>query len=108
MAIFNFSALTSGQAISFDVVADDLVFDQAAISAGNLSVAAEGANTRVTVLSGTDAGKTIVLLNVSPLQLAQSNVQFANASVILFGDNNVAQNDNNANSLAGTAGGDLI
>ena len=108
MATRNFSALTSGQSIAFDPNADVLFFDQPAISAGNLGVVAEGANSRVTVLSGTDAGKSVVLLNTSPLQLATSNVSFANASQLLFGDNAVAQNDNLANVLNGTSGGDLL
>src|SRR5258706_507047 len=108
MATRNFSALTSGQSLAFDPNADVLFFDQSAISAGNLGVAAEGANSRVTVLSGTDAGKNVVLLNTTPLQLATTNVGFANASALLFGDNSTALNDNAANSLQGTAGPDLI
>ncbi len=108
MATRNFSALTSGQSLAFDPNADVLFFDQSAISAGNLGVAAEGANSRVTVLSGTDAGKNVVLLNTTPLQLATTNVGFANASALLFGDNSTALNDNAANSLQGTAGADLI
>src|SRR3954469_7084888 len=108
MAVRNFSALASGQAVSFDPNADILFFDQTAISAGNLGVAAEGANSRVTVLSGTDAGKNVVLLNTSPLQLATTNVGFANGSALLFGDNATALNDNLANSLQGTAGADLV
>jgi Ca2+-binding RTX toxin-like protein len=109
MATRNFSALTSGQSIAFDPNADVLFFDQTAISAGNLGVLAEGANSRVTVLSGTDVGKNVLLLNTSPLQLAASNVSFANASALLFGDNSVGSaNDNAANALSGTAGNDLI
>src|SRR3954469_10452647 len=109
MAVRNFSALASGQAVSFDPNADILFFDQTAISAGNLGVAAEGANSRVTVLSGTDAGKNVLLLNTSPLQLATSNVGFANGSALLFGDNSPGTaNDNLANILNGTAGNDLL
>src|SRR3954471_4375609 len=108
MATRNFSTLSSGQSITFDPNADVLFFDQSAISAANLGVTAEGANSRVTVLSGTDAGKNILLLNTAPLQLATSNVGFANGSALLFGDNSVALNDNAANSLQGTAGADLI
>src|SRR5258705_4515832 len=109
MAIRNFSSLSSGQSVAFDPSADVPFFDQPALSAGNLGVVAEGANSRVTVLSGTDAGKTVVLLNTTPLQLATSNVSFANASALLFGDNSAGTaNDNAANALNGTAGNDLI
>src|SRR5258705_5821745 len=104
MAIRNFSSLSSGQSVAFDPNADVLFFDQAALSAGNLGVVAEGANSRVTVLSGTDAGKNVVLLNTTPLQLATTNVGFANASALLFGDNSTALNGNAANSLQRTPG----
>ena len=70
MATYQFSALTSGQSISFSPTADLLNFDQTAISAANLGVAQEGADSRVTVLTGTDAGKNVLLLNTSLLQLA--------------------------------------
>src|SRR3954465_5415240 len=109
MATYQFSALTSGQSISFSPSADLLNFDQTAISAANLGVVAEGANSRVTVLSGTDAGKSVLLLNTSPLQLATSNVGFPNGSALLFGDNSSGTaNDNLANILNGTAGNDLL
>src|SRR5258708_6505018 len=108
MATYQFSALTSGQSISFSPAADLLNFDQTAISAANLGVTQEGANSRVTVLTGTDAGKNVLLLNTSPLQLATSNVGFANGSALLFGDNAVAQNDNANNTLNSTAGNDLM
>src|SRR3954469_8461447 len=108
MATYQFSALTSGQSISFSPSADLLNFDQTAISAANLGVTQEGTNSRVTVLSGTDAGKNVLLLNTSPLQLATTNVAFANGSALLFGDNAVAQNDNANNTLNSTAGNDLI
>src|SRR3954470_11915997 len=99
MATYKFSALTSGQSISFSPSADLLNFDQSAISAANLGVTQEGANSRVSVLTGTDAGKSVVLLNTSPLQLAMSNVAFVNGSELLFGDNSSAQNDNANNTL---------
>jgi serralysin len=109
MATRNFSSLGSGQSISFDPNADVLFFDQSAISAANLGVVQEGANLRVTLLDGADAGKNVVLLNTSELQLATTNVSFANGSALLFGDNATATaNDNAANSLAGTGGGDLL
>src|SRR4051812_8302310 len=109
MAVTNFSALANGQAISFDPNADVLNFDQTAISAANLDFTAQGANVLVSVLSGTDAGKTVVLNNVTPLQLATSNVHFANGSALLVGDNSTSTaGDDAANSISGTAGNDLI
>src|SRR5438132_10251122 len=109
MAVYNFSALSSGQAISFNANSDVLNFDQTAISAGNLQVDLQGSDSRITVLSGTDAGKSITLLNTAPPQLATSNVHFANASALLFGDNSPSTaGDDLANSIDGTAGADLI
>src|SRR5437764_7754868 len=109
MAVRNFSALTNGQAISFDPNADVLNFDQTTISAANLNVAADGSNVRVAVLSGTDAGKSILLQNASLPQLASANVSFANGSGLIFGDNSTGTaNDDAANSLSGTGGNDLI
>src|SRR5205085_12515189 len=109
MATYNFSALSSGQAISFNPTSDVLNFDQTAISAGNLQVDLQGSDSRITVLNGTDAGKSITLLNTAPPQLATSNVHFANASALLFGDNSPSTaGDDLANSIDGTAGADLI
>lgn len=109
MASYSFSALSNGQAISFNPSADVLNFDQAAISAANLGVTVEGSNLRISVLSGADAGKSVVLQGTSPLQLATSNVTFANGSALLFGDNSPGTaNDNAGNVLSGTAGSDLL
>jgi len=72
MAVYQFSALSDGQAISFDPDADVLNFDQAAISAASLRAAIEGSNLRFTVASATGAGKDVLLLNVAPTQLALS------------------------------------
>src|SRR5690349_20684567 len=109
MATYNFSALSSGQAISFNPTSDVLNFDQTAISAGNLQVDLQGTDSRIAVLNGTDAGKTITLLNTAPPQLATSNVHFANGSALLFGDNSPSTTgDDLANSIDGTAGADLI
>ncbi len=108
MAVYQFSALSDGQAISFDPATDLLRFDQAAIAAADLRVSIEGAHARVAVVTGTHAGKDVLLQNVSPLQLATSNVTFADGSRLLFGDNSVTQNDNASNALSGTSGRDLL
>src|SRR3954471_3879573 len=109
MAVYTFSALTNGQSIAFNPSADVLNFDQTAIYAAGLGVTVEGTSARVTVLSGTDAGKSVLLQNTSPLQFATSNVTFANGSALLFGDNSPGTaNDNLANTLNGTAANDLL
>ena len=101
MAVFNFSALADGQAISFDPDADVLNFDETAIAAADIRVVAVGSDARLTYL---ETGKEVTLLGVSPLQLATSNVTFADGSRLLFGDDSSALNDNLANTLAGSAG----
>ena len=109
MAVFQFSALSDGQSISFNPDADVLNIDPFGISAANLRVTATGTSTHVEVIDGQQAGKDFTLLNVSPLQLATTNFTFANGSLLLFGDNTPGTaNDNLANSLTGTAGRDLL
>src|SRR3954466_10247561 len=108
MSVRNFSALTNGQAITFDPNNDVLNFDQSAISAASLDLLIEGANLRITVLSGTNAGKSVVLQNVSLEQLAGSNVTFADGSLLLFGDNGATRADAGNNALTGGAGADLL
>jgi len=108
MAEFRFSALSDGQSLVFNPTADVLNFDQTTIAAADLQVTQVGTNLRVEVMSGPQAGKDVTLQNVSPLQLATTNVTFADGSKLLFGDNSTAQNDNLANSLTGTAGRDLL
>ena len=109
MATYQFSALADGQAITFNPNADVLNFDQTAIAGADIRAVAEGANLRITVVSGADTGKDVLLLNVTPLQLATTNVSFANGSRLLFGDNTAGTAaDNSANSLTGTAGNDLL
>lgn len=108
MPIYKFSALSDGQSIRFTPSVDDLLFDQSVISAADLRVSAEGANTRVKVVSGIYVGKDILLVGAAPEQLATSNVMFANGSKLLFGDDSVAFNDPLNNSLIGTAGRDYM
>src|SRR3954469_8662489 len=78
MAVYNFSALADGQAISFNPGADVLNFDQTFFSAANIRAVAEGTGTGVAVVDGAFAGNDVLLQNTSPLQLATSNVMFAN------------------------------
>src|SRR3954471_14376860 len=108
MAVFQFSALSDGQSLAFNPSADVLNFDQTTIAAADLRVTQVGSNIRIDVVSGPQTGKDVTLQNVSPLQLATTNISFADGSKLLFGDNSTAQNDDLANSLTGTAGGDLL
>lgn len=103
MAAYQFSALSDGQAISFNPGSDVLNFDQTFLSAADVFLATESAGTRVTA-----AGKNVLLQNTALTQLATSNVTFADGSRLLFGDNSSAQNDGGANSLTGTTGNDLL
>ena len=108
MATYQLSALSDGQAISFSPSGDVLNFDQSAIAAADIRVTASGSNTRIEVVSGAFAGKDVLLLNVSPLQLTGVNITFANGSRLVVGDNSTALNDNAGNQLAGSAGRDLL
>ena len=105
---YRFSALSDGAAISFDPHSDVLNFDQTAISAADIQALTEGADVRLTVISGAHAGKDVLLSDVNLLQLASFNISFANGSRLLLGDNSVALNDNAANLLTGSAGNDLL
>jgi Ca2+-binding RTX toxin-like protein len=106
VAVFRFSALSDGQAISFTPTADVLNFDQTQIAAADLRVTVVGSNLQISHIS---SGKDVTLLNVSPLQLSITNVTFADGSRLLFGDTTSGTvNDNAANTINGTAGRDLL
>src|SRR3954471_7009528 len=109
MAVYQFSALSDGQAITFNPDADVLSFDQIGIAAADIRTTIEGSNLRVSVVSGTQAGKDLLLQNVSPLQLATTNVIFADGSRLLVGDDSTSQlADNAANTLTGSTGADHL
>ncbi|HEV8106369.1 MAG TPA: calcium-binding protein, partial [Burkholderiales bacterium] len=106
--MFQFSALSDGQSLVFNPNADVLNFDQTTVAAADLRVTVVGSNINIGVVNGPLTGKDVTLQNVSQLQLATTNVTFADGSKLLFGDNSTAQNDNLANSLTGTARHDLL
>jgi hypothetical protein len=108
VATYQFSALSDGQAISFNPTTDVLNFDQSSIAAADIRVTASGTSTRIDVITGPQAGKDITLLNTTPFQLATSNVTFVDGSRLLFGDNSTAIGDDNGNTLTGGTGRDLI
>ena len=109
MAVYQFSALSDGQSLSFDAASDRLNFDQTSIAAGDLTLVQEGTDLRVLVKSGPVAGKDIVLVGTDPTEIATSNFTFADGSVALVGDNSpLNTNDHGANLLNGGAGRDLL
>jgi serralysin len=108
MAVYKFSALSDGQSISFNPSADVLNFDESVIAAADIRVSISGANTRIDVVAGPQAGKDITLLNTAQFQLATSNVTFVDGSRLLFGDNSTALGDDGGNTLTGGPGRDLI
>jgi len=104
MAVYQFSALANGQAISFNPSADQLQFDQTTVSAAAVTVVAEGANLRLTT-----GGKSVVLNDTALPQVTTGNITFANGSQLLVADNNVGTvNDAAGNALTGGAGADHI
>jgi trimeric autotransporter adhesin len=105
VAVFQFSALSDGQAISFDPAVDVLNFDQTALAAADIHVITQGANVQ---LADPSSLKDVTLLNVNQFQLTTTNITFADGSRLVFGDNSTAQNDNADNSLTGTEGRDLL
>ena len=104
MAVYQFSALSDGQAISFNPNADVLNFDQTAIAAADVRATAEGTSVRISA-----SGKDVFLLGSQLAQLTTTNVTFANGSFLIFGDNTTAQTaDNSANTLDGLSGNDHL
>lgn len=109
MATYRFSALRDGQSVLFTSESDFLSFDQPGISAADVRFVPSGIHTRVQVVSGPEAGKDILLLNTMPLELAASNLGFANGSRALFGDDAQGSvGDNGDNVLSGSSGRDLM
>ena len=98
MAVYQFSALSDGQAISFNPAADVLQFDQAGIAAAEIRALIEGGNLRLRYV---EDGKDVVLLGTAPAQITPTNVTFADGSRLLFGSDS-------SNSLLGTAGADHL
>jgi len=109
VAVYQFSALSDGQVLSFNPAADRLNFDQAAIAAGDLSLVMEGAGLHVIVKSSVHAGKDVFLAGLTLEQIAPANFSFADGSVARVGDNALGTaNDAAGNYLPGGAGRDLL
>jgi Ca2+-binding RTX toxin-like protein len=108
---YQFSRLADGQAISFEPGNDELLFDDNSglgiWSAANIRVTVEGSNVRIA--ESPFGGKSVVLLNVSPLQLTNFNILTSGNSRLAFGDNTTGTaNDNAANVLNGLGGNDQL
>src|SRR5258706_1360564 len=109
MAVYQFSALSDGQAISFNPTVDRLNFDQTSIAAGDLTLIQEGGDLRVLVKSGPVAGKDIVLASTDSTEIATSNFTFADGSLALVGDNSpVNTNHHGASITTDGSGRDLL
>src|SRR2546426_6892041 len=109
MAVYQFSALSDGQSVSFDANSDVLNFDQTTIAAADIRTSVDGSDLRVSVVNGSNAGKDVLLLNTNAFQLATTNVTFADGSLLLFGDNSTSRSgDDGANTLTGGAGRDHL
>src|SRR5882672_8550588 len=111
MAVYQFSALSDGQTISFnpDYSQDQLNFDQTSISAADVRLAVEPGGLRIAVISGPAAGKDILLSGVSLGEIGGGNVSFANGSTMQIGDLlPTTVSDGSGNAFSGGAGNDLM
>lgn len=99
MAAYNWSTLVNNSLLLFNPFADQLVFDDPAISAAAVQLGSNGADWTFSY-----GGKT-VRLSIAPTALTRGNVVFADGSVLLVGDNATGTtNDYLDNTLAGGAG----
>jgi len=92
MPMYFWSALNDGDVFgvdypSFDPDAHQLIFD-GGISATDIAIDGTDEPTPFTTFS--HGGKTITFDGVEPFELTSTNVQFANGSVLLIGDNTTA------------------
>lgn len=81
MSDYLFSTRVNGGHIAFDPETDVLVFDSVSITASAVRMTVSGGNIGLTA-----AGKTIWLDNLEIGQIALENLQFANGSMLVFGD----------------------
>ena len=107
MTTYNWSALGNNQRIStFDPLTDKLAFNDATISAANVSFTFSDYYSSYVIINY--GGKVIVLSTIAKF-LTTKNVTFANGSLLLIGDNTAGtERDDDANTLNGSAQGDYI
>ncbi|HEX2825293.1 MAG TPA: FG-GAP-like repeat-containing protein [Burkholderiales bacterium] len=99
--VYAWSALADGQSLPFDPSTDRIVFDDASISAADVSL-------RGALLQLTHQDKTVTF--ESDLRtVTTTNVAFTDGSVLLVGDNTTgAALDDAANTLVGGSGNDQL
>src|SRR5687768_14540986 len=112
MTTFVFDTAANGAPFDF-AFNDILQFQSAGSQAAMLSLhwfQADNAgafDTQVRTLEGPFAGKSVFLLNADLLLLSSANFQFGGGGAVFIGDNtSSAIQDNQANTLTGTAGSD--
>ena len=105
MAVYQFSALSNAQRISFDPASDVLNFDSTSVNASRIIAYDDGTGLRLVWQAN---GKYVVLTGMSPFEVTGSNITFANGTKLLFGDNSLSLNDNSANQLVGSSGADHL
>jgi Ca2+-binding RTX toxin-like protein len=115
MADFVFDTLPANGTASDFSFDDRLLFQSPASTAALVSMhwfQADGAgafDTQMRTLEGPFAGKSVFLLNADLLVLSSANFSFAGGGAVIIGDNTqfVIQ-DNQANTLVGSAGSDYF
>src|SRR5688500_14118951 len=101
--IFLWSVEKGQNLASFDPDADQFLFDDGAISAGDISILDGGS--QVTLFYGTD----FVTLGIALPYVTSGNVTFANGSLLRVGDDTTGITDDSLNNvLAGGAGNDQL
>src|SRR5687767_1449164 len=98
MANFTFENLANGQEIAFNTGADVLVFQDASTSAAFIRLShSDTGEVIVTMTSGPQAGKSVVLGNVFGVQLlSPDNFFFAGGGEVLIGDLTIAGTSDNS------------
>jgi Ca2+-binding RTX toxin-like protein len=104
MTVYHWSTLPDGELIEgFDPAADEIRFDDPAISAAAVDASAPV----VSVSLFSFGGKTIAL-HVAQARLTTANVTFADGSLFIYGNNDASLGDDLPDSLAGGAGRDQL
>jgi Ca2+-binding RTX toxin-like protein len=106
MAVFNWTTLSNNQTVAFNPDVDVLNFNDAGISAADLSLTLNSGSSPSTRLSV--SGKAVTL-QTDPRTLTPTNVTFADGSAVLIGDMTTGiGNDASANTIVGGNGDDHI
>jgi len=105
MAIYFWSSLTDGQTIAFNPAVDVLHIDDPAKSAADLFALVLSTDLTQFTLNDFDVNQDLdktITLRADPRAVTQTNITFADGSVLLIGDNTTGTaNDDSANTLTG-------